>query len=418
MLPEEHQEKINLIKRMSRHLLEKLRKGAKSDQLRRIDERLRRAEDSELNDCDEMPHHYIEHTDPERSNCVKQVGPCELENVGCNELVEIKKMTQHLETSIVKHLDLTRDKVLVIVKEYDALKAVLDVPRLSQNVGESADKIVVVERAVQKVERDLADVTTSQQNQQSARQANIDKQSRLTNEMKAKTIILDSKLSTYEGIVAVLNGQIERVANVVQATEKEQKQDRDLLASLERKIKSQDRIIALKDVYLAEQDLRIQSLEMASYDGVLVWKITDFNRKRNESISGRTTSIYSPCFFTSRHGYKMCARIYLNGDGMGKGNHISLFFVIMKGTFDGLLRWPFMQKVTFMILDQKNQDHVIDSFRPTTTSNSFQRPTGDMNIASGCPLFMPLSQLDSRRHAYVKDDCMFIKVIVDTTDLN
>ncbi|KAI8498492.1 Tnfaip3p [Branchiostoma belcheri] len=37
----------------------------------------------------------------------------------------------------------------------------------------------------------------------------------------------------------------------------------------------------------------------------------------------------------------MCVRIYLNGDGMGKGSHISLFFVLMKGHFDRLLRWPF-----------------------------------------------------------------------------
>ncbi|XP_006823613.2 TNF receptor-associated factor 2-like [Saccoglossus kowalevskii] len=144
----------------------------------------------------------------------------------------------------------------------------------------------------------------------------------------------------------------------------------------------------------------------------------DPDRKRNDAISGRTTSIYSPCFFTSRHGYKMCARVYLNGDGMGKGNHVSLFFVIMRGSFDALLRWPFRQKVTFMLLDQNNREHVIDAFRPDPTSNSFKRPTGDMNIASGCPLFMPLSQLDSSRHAYVKDDCMFIKVIVDTTDIN
>ncbi|XP_006816482.1 TNF receptor-associated factor 2-like [Saccoglossus kowalevskii] len=329
-------------------------------------------------------------------------------------------MPQHLETTVVKHLDLIRDKVSNVSDEFATLKVNLDVPALSQNVKSNADRIVIVERAVQKVEQDLVDVTTRQQGQQPTRgvQAIIDKQSRSIEELKAKTIVLDTKVSTYEGIVAVLNGQIERDANVVQAMERERKQDRDLVESLERKIKSQDRIIALKDVALAEQDLRIQSLEMASYDGVLVWKISDFNRKRNDALSGRTTSIYSPCFFTSRHGYKMCARVYLNGDGMGKGNHVSLFFVIMRGTFDGLLRWPFRQKVTFMLLDQNNREHVIDAFRPDPTSNSFKRPTGDMNIASGCPLFMPLSQLESSRHAYVKDDSMFIKVIVDTTDLN
>lgn len=41
----------------------------------------------------------------------------------------------------------------------------------------------------------------------------------------------------------------------------------------------------------------------------------------------------------------MCLRVYLNGDGTGRGTHLSLFFVVMKGPHDALLRWPFNQKV-------------------------------------------------------------------------
>ena len=52
------------------------------------------------------------------------------------------------------------------------------------------------------------------------------------------------------------------------------------------------------------------------------------------------------------HGYKMCARIYLNGDGISKKLHMSLFFVVMRGEYDALLQWPFRQKVTRLLLDQ------------------------------------------------------------------
>lgn len=41
----------------------------------------------------------------------------------------------------------------------------------------------------------------------------------------------------------------------------------------------------------------------------------------------------------------MCLRIYLNGDGTGRGSHLSLFFVVMRGLSDALLKWPFNQKV-------------------------------------------------------------------------
>ena len=40
-----------------------------------------------------------------------------------------------------------------------------------------------------------------------------------------------------------------------------------------------------------------------------------------------------------------------------------------------------------------------------------------MNIASGCPLFCQLSQIEQTLPAYLKDDTMFIKIIVDTADL-
>ena len=56
---------------------------------------------------------------------------------------------------------------------------------------------------------------------------------------------------------------------------------------------------------------------------------------------------------------------------MGLGTHISLFFVVMRGQYDAILRWPFRQKVTFMLLDQDNVEHVIGAFRPDPNSSSF-----------------------------------------------
>ena len=165
-----------------------------------------------------------------------------------------------------------------------------------------------------------------------------------------------------------------------------------------------------------EQELRIQLLERATYDGVLLWKIDEFDRRRREAIDGTTMSLYSTPFYTSRHGYKMCARIYLNGDGMGKNTHLSFFFVVMRGPFDGLLTWPFKQKVTLTLLNQAGKKHVSDSFRPDPNSSSFQRPgRREMNIASGCPMFIRIEHLMSG--GFVKDDCIYVRVIVDTNDL-
>ena len=50
-----------------------------------------------------------------------------------------------------------------------------------------------------------------------------------------------------------------------------------------------------------DQELRLQLLERATYDGVLLWKIDDFERRRKEAVDGVTMSLYSVPFYTSRH---------------------------------------------------------------------------------------------------------------------
>lgn len=88
----------------------------------------------------------------------------------------------------------------------------------------------------------------------------------------------------------------------VDSVETSQRNDRELVEALERKVKSLERQLAMKDATIAELDLRVTSLEQTSYDGTLLWRIPDVNRRRQEAISGRTPSIYSPSFYTSKTG--------------------------------------------------------------------------------------------------------------------
>ncbi|XP_058158736.1 TNF receptor-associated factor 2 [Dasypus novemcinctus] len=227
---------------------------------------------------------------------------------------------------------------------------------------------------------------------------------------------LERKTATFENIVCVLNREVERVAVTAEACSRQHRLDQEKIEALSSKVQQLERSIGLKDLAMADLEQKMREMEASTYDGVFIWKITDFARKRQEAVSGRTPAIFSPAFYTSRYGYKMCLRIYLNGDGTGRGTHLSLFFVVMRGPNDALLRWPFTQKVTLMLLDQNNREHIIDAFRPDVTSSSFQRPVSDMNVASGCPLFCPVSKTEAK-NSYVRDDAIFIKAIVDLTGL-
>ncbi|NXC37099.1 TRAF2 factor, partial [Campylorhamphus procurvoides] len=224
---------------------------------------------------------------------------------------------------------------------------------------------------------------------------------------------LENKLHVFENIVAVLNKEVESSNMEIMAFRRQSELDQNIIRGLELKIAELHRCLAQKDVGLSSLHKSLLFSEQASYDGIFLWKITDVGRKLQDSVTGRTVGLYSPAFYTAKYGYKVCLRVYLNGDGTGKGTHLSLFFVVMKGDYDALLPWPFRHKVTFMLLDQNNREHVIDAFRPDLTSASFQRPVHDMNVASGCPMFLPLAKLQSPRYAYVKEDTLFLKCIIE-----
>ena len=226
---------------------------------------------------------------------------------------------------------------------------------------------------------------------------------------------LEGKTADHEVLFVESNRSIEQANRSVGNLRRQVETVQETVRGLERKFESIEHTLALRNVTLADLEEYIRQQEFSSHDGQLLWKINEFSRRRNEAVSGKQESFYSPCFLTSRYGFKMCARIHLNGDGMGRGTHISVFFVVMRGQYDAILRWPFRQKVTFMLLDQDNVEHVIDAFRPDPNSSSFQRPRRETNIASGCPMFCSLTELNN--HAYVRDDTMFLKIIVDTTDL-
>lgn len=53
--------------------------------------------------------------------------------------------------------------------------------------------------------------------------------------------------------------------------------------------------------------------------------------KMRAAKSGETPTLFSPCFVTSKHGYRLSASVCLNGDGKGVGSHMSVFICILKG---------------------------------------------------------------------------------------
>lgn len=79
-----------------------------------------------------------------------------------------------------------------------------------------------------------------------------------------------------------------------------------------------------KEMLMSQKDELVETRSRAAC-GEFVWKIESFTRKLMDAKSGRASEpLISEPFYTHSHGYKMCAGIWLNGIGTGRGRYISV----------------------------------------------------------------------------------------------
>ncbi|XP_064162881.1 TNF receptor-associated factor 3 isoform X2 [Anguilla rostrata] len=344
-----------------------------------------------------------------QQDCPKAQVTCSFHRYGCTFKGLNQEMKEHDSLCVSEHLRLMVAKNTTLEAKVEDVKGELQerykvLPGLNARLMEVESRHEEMREKNRQLEQKLA---------------NIQKQLSSHSE---KLMELEMELRSFRSVredVETLRGAVESIRTRVTALEGSRGPSNSgphALGSLETQLSRHDDMLSVHEIRLADMDLRFQVLETASFNGTLIWKIRDYKRRKQEAVASKTLSLYSQPFYTGYFGYKMCARVYLNGDGMGKGTHLSLFFVVMRGEYDALLTWPFKQKVTLMLMDQgPARKHLGDAFKPDPNSSSFRRPTGDMNIASGCPLFVAQTVLENG--TYIKDDTIFIKVTVDTSDL-
>ncbi|CAJ0941574.1 unnamed protein product [Ranitomeya imitator] len=331
--------------------------------------------------------------------------PCRYLVAGCTEMMENDKCLEHETKHVAEHLAKIWEFIQPLRKELSDITPLFGM------------------MSVQAIPSPLSSISSA-----SSAVADISK----TPDLLRQFEVMDKKSTILENIVCVLNREVERASTATEEAKRQHRADQEKIDTLNAKVRQLERTLGQKEVQLSELETRVQEAELSTYEGIFVWKITEFAKRRQDAIVGRCPAMFSPhldidaptswrvlvtCLLHKQVRLQdVLTNLPKNGDGTGRGTHLSLFFVVMKGPSDALLRWPFNQKVTLMLLDQNNREHVIDAFRPDTSSSSFQRPVSEMNIASGCPLFCPLSKLESK-NSYIREDTIFIKVIVDLTGL-
>ena len=174
--------------------------------------------------------------------------------------------------------------------------------------------------------------------------------------------------------------------------------------------------VQLQQSTINDMTMTIQSLQKKPLAPTkFIYKFTDFERNRCKN-----NETFSPAFYTSPDGYKMCICVDANGNGKGEGTHVSVFAHLMKGENDDHLPWPFTGMVTFELLNQledKNH-HSKTTIFPQALENEVQRVVNQETASTGygCHRYISHSDLgynEAKNCQYLKDDCLYFRITVD-----
>lgn len=119
---------------------------------------------------------------------------------------------------------------------------------------------------------------------------------------------VEIKVGTFEGIVTTLHREIERVLNVLDDRQKDMEIIKRDCEEKANKIEELERKLAYSEVQVTQLSQNVLSKDNCSFNGELVWRIENWSEVRAKAVAGTVTSLFSPPFYTSKYGYKMCVR--------------------------------------------------------------------------------------------------------------
>ena len=170
--------------------------------------------------------------------------------------------------------------------------------------------------------------------------------------------------------------------------------------------------ISKQQFTLREQDSMLAHLR--STELPMTYKLDSYNKHKTAN-----DEVFSPAFYTSPGGYKMCISIYANGHRDGKGTHVSVFTCLMKGENDDHLPWPFTGTVTVELLNQledDNHDWVDMTFPPDEDASQRVLNKEAPIEGWGEQQFIPHSDLGynaAENYQYLKDDSLYFRISVE-----
>ncbi len=118
--------------------------------------------------------------------------------------------------------------------------------------------------------------------------------SRFSNDDLNVSVAVFEQVNALENIVCVLNREVERSSVTLEAFAHQHRLDQEKIENLSNKVHQLERTVMMRDLQLSETEQLVRELQNCTYDGIFVWKISDFSRRRQDAVAGRAPAMFSP----------------------------------------------------------------------------------------------------------------------------
>ena len=328
-----------------------------------------------------------------------------------------QKLTQTEQELLQKVISLSQDLTRVTQE-----LIVSQSQELTRTKQEIAKKVATQSQELTRTKRELIHMATSQDQALEAKLKEVQRQAterlqiqqqrdlqeitEIRQELTQKVAFQSQELiRTHQELMQRVTLQSQELSRVKAELNETQRQAIDRLQA-----QQQSDLRQLKTGVEMRRDIIPVTIKMAAFD----------------MLKKKRTGWFSHPFYTGRGGYKMCLSVDANGDGTGKGTHVSVFTCLMRGEFDSHLKWPFRGTVTIQLVNQlEDKEHHTETYDYTDTTRrgcTARVTDGGRSLdVFGKHKFILHSELGlsvANNCKYLKDDCLIFHVDIVSVNLN
>ena len=336
-----------------------------------------------------------------KQECPLTVVQCELHHAGCEVTLPRKDMADHMKKDSISHIS------LLAAENHCLSKRLLE---KEEQICLLTQQNAKLEEKTTKQLQDLREKVTFQpqetkqeltQTKHELMQIGTSQSLELTQTKQEPTQELAQKVATQSQ---------ELTRTKQELAQKATSQDQTLGAKLEAQRQAIERLQIQQQRDL--QELRVE-IEMQRDIPPVTIKMAGFDELKKEG------TMWCSCpFYTGMGGHKMCLRVNANGEGAGKGTHISVFTCLMRGELDSHLKWPFRGTVTIQLVnqleDKEHRTNTIPYSDTTPDANAARVTDRERSKGFGMPEFLLHSELGlivANNRQYLKDDCLIFRIV-------